>query len=234
MLGIEYFEKRLVDIYEYSLMKYTCGTGKLTIGPIDDDVNWEAVISVTGELILVLSASDVLAVDSSIMRDERGSFYGNTLDGEWTVSATNVFITNMNFQFGDCVSTRLTCAVDDFSMTRKDAGDFSVSHIEGCLSNFNFMGLEATAKRNGWTRDRFTVSVCDKDVVFRESLGKKEILGHVRSKRIDRAILSTVVIPVNDGETEETVEDQLDRLSWFLSLPNVNVIMSPVINYWVV
>lgn len=155
MVGEEYFRKRLVDIYDYSLMKYECGSGNLELGGVSYEVTWEAAISVSADLILVLSVPSLPEFDSSRLK-EFGTLTGQTHDKRWQIKATGVLITNISFSSEGRLDTRLTCRARQFDVTRGNAAGFSTSHIEGQLLNFDFLGLEVTKTPNGQVMDKFS------------------------------------------------------------------------------
>lgn len=230
MLGKEYFKKRLIDIYDYSILPYKSGTGIFLWDGDEYSVRWEVIVAITGELILVISIPQ-LSTFSSDKFKHRGSLKGETDDGLWKIIAADVFVYNSQFAFDNKTSIHLICGATTVDIKR-NAAYGEPSHIIGHLLNFDFLGLEVSQKERGWARDKFTVVAYDRDIVFRNSAHKVDIKEQVDSKRIDRAVLSTVNIPLKKGEKQDLIEDYLRKISWFLSLLNINLIVSPVVEYW--
>ncbi len=230
VLSEDYFKKRLIDIYDYSILPYKSGTGVFLWDGDEYYVRWGIVVSVTGEPILVISIPR-LSKYSPDQHNHRGCLNGESDDGLWKIIAAGVIVYESRFVFDNKANLHLICGAASVDIKR-NAAYSEPSHIIGYLLNFDFSGLEVSQKAKGWVRDKFTVIAHDRNIVFRNSSHKMDIKKQVRSKRIDRAVFSTVNIPLKKGEKVDLIEDYLRKISCFLSLLNVNLIMSPVVEHW--
>jgi hypothetical protein len=59
MVGKEYFERRIGDIYHLSPIAYMSGEGDLRDQTESIKVQWELNVSITGEYLLVLTSEKV-------------------------------------------------------------------------------------------------------------------------------------------------------------------------------
>ncbi|MWV43367.1 hypothetical protein GRF59_06945 [Paenibacillus sp. HJL G12] len=230
MIEEEYFKQRFIDVYEYSLMNYKSGTGTFRISDKEFQVKWESVIPITGECIFVISSEDSLGSLLQSTDIGNGELTGITDDREWSIS-TKLIITNINFKT-NIPSIVLTCLVRILNLVKVSNNEINKKYLRGYITNFDFLGMEFTIRGERRVRDKFTVNVHDRQVVFQELEHKKLILEQINSNRIDKAILSTITFPILDGENKEQTSHYIELISWFLSLVNVKATMVPLIEYY--
>jgi hypothetical protein len=84
MLGKNYFENRLGDLYEYSHIPYKCGEGKAN----SKEYGWELCVDACGNIIFILSSHDHLQDLNDISKIEH--FSGISDDGIWNISCTSI------------------------------------------------------------------------------------------------------------------------------------------------
>ncbi|MDY8022805.1 hypothetical protein [Paenibacillus polymyxa] len=212
-------------------MNYKSGTGTFQISEKKYQVKWESVIPITGECILIISTEDSFGLRLQSSDTGNAELIGITDDREWSISASNIFIKNINFKT-DAPSTILTCLVRILNLQKVDNNAIDIRYLKGYISNFDFLGMDLIEREGRKTRDKFTVNVHDRQVVFQELDDKKIILEQVKSNRIDKAILSTLTFPFLDGENKEQTNHCIELISWFLSLVNVKATMVPLIEYY--
>ncbi|OXS53992.1 hypothetical protein B1A99_27540 [Cohnella sp. CIP 111063] len=230
LLGEHYFKQRYIDTYDYSLMKYKCGSGKLSVGMKDILVRWECVISITGELIFNISTDDTFGFYLQTLRDERGELSGRTDDNEWIITAKEIFFTRISSK-SDKPSTTIACLVEYFNC-KKEIRELNSKRVLAYISNFDFVGVEFTESERKFIKDKFTVKLHGREFVFQQLEHRKLILEIVKSKKIDRAIFSKINFSILNDETKEEVDRYLELVSWFLSLVGVKATMIPLVEYY--
>lgn len=230
MLGEQYFKHRFIDVYEYSIMDYKSGRGKLSLGGKTFQVGWEVLIPVSGEIIMVISSDDVFSLFFFAINNDSGELTGTTEDGEWIINAKEIMITSVSSKL-DTSSTTLTCSVNYFNC-KKVNNDFKKNHLVGYMSNFDFTGVQISERDGKYVKDSLSVRLHDRECVFRQLEHRKDILERIKSKRIDRAILSTLTFSILNTEKNEDTNQFIEYISWFLSLVNVKATLVPIITYY--
>ena len=100
MVGKEYFEHRIGDIYHLSPIAYMSGEGNLRDQVESIKVQWELNVSITGEHLLVLTSERVIPPDRCVNSDGtfvEWSLIGTTTGGESTVTAVGVILSQSFF-----------------------------------------------------------------------------------------------------------------------------------------
>ncbi len=213
MVGQDYFRGRLGDIYELSPIPYLSGTGTLFREGTGHDAEWELNADITGNHVLVLTLHDYLNFDS--LAQPGGAFVectfrGTTTDGEWAVHSSAVIVPGMSIVETGQV---LYCQFRQMRLEKHGAAKCP-TEIQAQIMNFSF------------SPGRFRIQVQGREVVFALSPSESTIRRLLESKRIDRAVLSTVSIPIN-GDLSEA-RHVLGHIGQMLSISNLNANFSPI------
>ena len=225
MLGKEYFEKRLGDIYDYSHIGYIAGKG--TCGR-RKEYDWELCVDVCGEVILVLTPTCHLGLVEKLLIND---FSGKSSDEEWEVSCNRLSVSKTVYQMSSANSTgtdssreKLFCELwQPFSMKRgKRKG--SITSARGYFRNLDFT-------RENLERG-FSAELDKKTWYFQTLEHRSTLIELIDIGRISGALLSYVTIPLQEGENIDSIEDELSSVSWFLSFLRLNLVSVPVVEYW--
>lgn len=220
MLGKNYFSNRLGDIYEYSRIHYKCGDGEGIFNNNPAKYYWELCVDVSGNIIFVLHPkNNYIPLDNFRIN----SFSGKSNDETWNINCTDIRIVKQSVKVNENHS--LFCIPSTVILTRKTQSANTPNQAKVYLSNFDFVGLD--------DKQGFFVKInSTKSIYFQLLENKKEISELIEIKRIDNAILSTFDIPINDDETIDEIELEIESISWFLSFLTMNLNATPIIEYY--
>lgn len=229
MFGEQYFRDRLFGLYEFSPISYLSGIGELLYDNTVMPIQWELVVAITGEQVLALHYDGF--VNPNIVGNSDLSLNGSSNCGTWDIAmpSMQVFDISEGFSTG---SSSIKCYAREIFLSRTEISQNKVDHIEGLIRNFDFLGSDVTQEGSRRTLDQLNVTIRNKEIRFRTIQESKLIKAKIKSKRIDRAILSSVTIPLAQNETSENTYNLLNSICWFLSLLNINACMCPIVKHW--
>ena len=229
MVGKEYFERRIGDIYHLSPIAYMSGEGNLLDRAESIEVQWELNVSITGEHLLVLTSEKVISPDRCVNSDgtpAQWSLTGTTAEGEFTIRAVGVTLSQSLFSSERIESTY-------FSHFRQmdiiSAYPRPTTSLEAMARNLTFIGLETTIQDSLRSLDKFHVVVAGRQIYFYLSKQENELKNLLKIKRIDRALMSEIHIPLASGESIEDGLIILDILEWLVSFLTLNQVSAPLI-----
>lgn len=222
MLGKNYFEKRLGDIYQYSRIPYIKGEGKTN----QRKYFWELCVDACGNLIFILSSFNSLQNLGDTPKIEH--FSGVSEDSVWNLTCTNIHI----LETKDILATEvevskvqiLFCLPSSIILTRKEQQSNRITLAKAYLSNFDFFRVDCERG--------FFVNLDSKRLCFQTLEASQELIKLIEIGRIPNALLSQVSIPVDKNESISTIENEARSISWFLSLLNLNSTFVPIIEYF--
>lgn len=229
MLGQEYFERRIGDIFDLSPIPYISGSGDLRNLNYSVSVDWELNVSITGESILVLTSNARInnedIVDSN-RRFVKWELTGSTANNSYTIKGEGVILHRSSYSSNDmqCV---YHCRFQQIDITT--ARPMELTRLDSLLRNFTFWGLEFSACGTDNVRDKFHVLAANRRINFHLSPHEKKVKELIDNERIDQALMSEVHIPLN---TDEALDDGLQilfTLQWIISLLNLNQVSAPVV-----
>jgi hypothetical protein len=230
MLGQSYFESRLNEIYNYCLVSYLCGSGELVSTDSKIKTHWELCQDVSGEIIFILSSSSIIETDKG------GDFVnfvfkGISNDNNWEITSEKLVIHSqkIGWSLNDEQITYFCSTKMVILKHRHNYRENSFSKALAYLHNFKFIGLDWTKYETINRRDKFNCQVCNRDIHFKLLYENKNIEQLIENDRIAKAVLSTMEYPVNDGETIEFCIEEIEKISYFLSITTLNTNFSPMI-----
>lgn len=236
MFGEQYFIDRLAGLYELSPVKYLSGTGELRFNNMISSVQWELVVPITGDHTLFLhhkGYSDLgLFINPEILGNPGFSLIGSSSYGEWNVSIPSIQIFNVSTNINSEMLTSINCYAREILLRRCGTSHNETDHIEGLIRNFDFLGSKVIQDGSRSLLDKIRVIVRNKEIIFQTIKDSNIVKAQLKSKRIDRAILSTVTLPIDQGENIEEIYSLLNTICWLLSLINVNACLCPIVQQW--
>ena len=211
MITKNYFKKRLSDMYDLSIIKYLSGEGNIEFNSKKISVNWELNLSVDSNINLVLFISGFVFTDDLKDDSIKVKFYGKTNDEKWNINSQNIKIGDVQKNVGDKDYTLLFCSLikESLNLEKSNDKDQDIDKLEGYILNYD-------------NYKNFEVEIEDRSIVFEQLKDRKEINKFVQNKRLDKAIFSTVNIPIKEGEKISKGRKILDKLCHLLSLINMN------------
>jgi len=236
VFGEQYFIDRLAGLYELSPVKYLSGTGELHFNNIISSVQWELVVPITGEHTLFLhhkGYSDLgLFIDPKILGNPGFSLSGSSSYGEWDVSIPTIQIFDVSTSINSEMLISMNCYAREILLRKCGTIHNEIDHIKGLIRNFDFLGSEVTQDGSRSSLDKIRVIIRNKEISFRTIKDSNMVKALLKSKRIDRALLSTVTLPLDQGENIEEIYSLLKTICWLLSLINVNACLCPIVQQW--
>jgi hypothetical protein len=233
MVGKEYFERRIGDIYHLSPIAYMSGEGDLRDQMESIKVQWELNVSITGEHLLVLTSERVIPPDRCVNSDGtfvEWSLIGTTTGGESTVTAGGVTLSQSSFSSERIQSTYFS---HFRQMDIAQAHSGTTTSLEAMARNLTFVGLETTIQDSLRSLDKFRVAVASRQIYFYLSEQENELKNLIKIRRIDRALMSKIHVPLAPGEAIEDGLRILDTLEWLVSFLTLNQISAPLIRLMV-
>jgi len=230
MVGEQYFEMRQGKKFEYSILRYLCGTGRLGSPNWAKEVDWEINVDVTGRCLLILSNQNFTEAFNLLDYEENLLvFKGYSQDDLWLTSCNKLRISHIetNLELGEPLDI-VTGIPQQIIINRIDS-PLEITDIKGFINNFKFLGLETSQYGRCYVRDKFTINVQNRNIVFRQLKKHKEILELIETKQVSNAVLSTMKFPVI-----ESIEDSrklVNDICYFLCFVNINSNYCPVIYY---
>lgn len=194
MFGEQYFRDRLFGIYEFSPIRYLSGTGELLYDNTVMSIQWEFVVTITGEQVLALHYDGF--VDPNIIGNPVLSLNGSSNCGTWNITIPSMQVFDISMSSSTGVSSSIKCFAREIFIRRRGASQNQVDHIEGLIRNFDFLGSDVTQEGSRRTLDQINVTIRNKEIRFRTIQESDLIKEQIKSKRIDRALLSTMTIPL--------------------------------------
>ncbi|MGF1987083.1 MAG: hypothetical protein RMY62_004380 [Nostoc sp. ZfuVER08] len=216
MLGQNYFATRLSDIYEYSRIHYRCGEG---VSSENIDYFWELCVDVSGNIIFLLHTKIFTHFLEEIPKIK--SFTGTSNDKAWKINCTDIHVLSVEAKIPNKLTYFCIPSIVNLEKQRNDVNVFN--YAKAYFTNFEFSSIES---------DRgLVVNINGKDFCFQMIDKCKIIIDFLKRERINNALISTVTISFNSGESIKEIEDEIKSISWFLSLLNINGTFTPVIEY---
>ena len=215
MLGQKYFQDRLSDIYDYSLIKYLSGNGYLKSTNQNIQIDWELCVDLSGEIILIVSNSS----SRSLLYNSNETFNlsGKTLDGEWEIESNSILLYRATSNVLGDFSYR---AVYNINLKHKKFSLKNITHSESYISNYDlFYTKEVYPLENNRNIDFFKINK------------NKEIKDLIEIKRISSAILSKMKLDIN----KQILEDiflEIESVTWFLSLVSLNYCFESIVEIY--
>ena len=229
MYGEQYYKDRLIDIYEFSPISYLFGNGELQRPDSNIEMYWELVVSITGEIILNLFSNGIFY--SNLFDDSNLDFNGITNDGSWSISISSIHVSKICSPIKNDLHTSISCIPQQICLVKiQDACE--LDKLEGLINNFDFIGSEVSKNGDLYELNQIRVNLKNKEVLFRTNDSHKAIKQQISLNRIDRALLSTVSIPINSYDEINHIEDLMFSICQLLSLLNINSCYCPVLKYW--
>ena len=216
MLGQNYFEKRLGDIYQYSRIPYISGKGRTN----QSEYFWELCVDSCGNIIFILSSFDSLQKLDDTPKIAHVS--GVSEDDVWNLNCTNVHILAREVEVSK--EQVLFCLPSSIVLTRKEQLSSRITLAKAYFSNFDFFRVDCERG--------FFANIGDKKLCFQTLETHKKLVDLIDIDRIPNALLSQVSIPVDKDESISTIEDEARSISWFLSLLNLDATFIPIIEYY--
>ena len=137
MLGQNYFEKRLGDIYQYSRIAYKNGKGIIN----DRKYFWELCVDACGNIIFILSLCNSLQDSTNISKIKH--FSGVSDDDIWSLNCTDIHILAKEVEVSEkLVKLVLFCLPSSIVLARKDQLPSEITLAKAYFSNFNFSGVD--------------------------------------------------------------------------------------------
>ncbi len=189
MVGEDYFRRRLGDIYELSPVPYLHGTGIFSSDVGRYDVEWELNAAITGNHTLVLSMQeypDFGLFGRSGQRFTNWTLEGTTSDGEQTARSTTVMVHGMS---PSPTGVILYCRFKQMRLERPSVQE-TASGMEAQIMNLALVPAHLRVELQG------------RNIDLRLNDSHQEIRQLLNSGRIDRAIMSTLHLPVNGDMAE--------------------------------
>jgi hypothetical protein len=233
MLGRNYFESRLNEIYNYCLLGYISGTGELVSTSSRYNINWELCQDITGEILFILSSS------LDIKFDNQGdfihfSFNGISSNGLWEANSPDLIIHSQKFGWA-YNNERFThfCTANMITLKHiQNYRDNNFSKALACLYNFKFEGLDFSQYEQMNKKDKFICQTQDRDILFKLVFEDRNIKELIETKRIQKAVFSTLEYPMHEGESMGFCKKEIEKICWFLSMSTLNTNFSPIIEYY--
>lgn len=216
MLGQNYFENRLGDLYQYSRIPYKCGEGQVN----SKEYDWELCVDACGNIIFILSSHDHLQDLNDLSKIEH--FSGISDDGIWNISCTNIHILATEVEVSQKLA--LFCLPGSIVLKYKDKLASPPTLAKAYFSNFDFFRVDCERG--------FLVEINSKQLCFQMLENSKRLIELINIGRIANAILSQVSIPIDQDENIQEIEEEARSISWFLSLLNVDSSFIPIIEYF--
>ncbi len=229
MLGREYFERRLGDIFPLSPVPYLCGEGELQDGKGAIKVQWEVCVPITGEPVFAVTSEKIIPPDRWVNADRtfvQGTLTGRMADPPSTVTASGVILSKLSFASGD---NRSTYFGHFKQMDIMPDGAGKPTRVEATVRNLTFEALEWTDYGTRKTRDKFHVAVAGRQVYFHLGRQEQDLKNLIEIERIDRALLSDAHVPVAAGETADDGLRILSTLESLLSFLTLNRATAPLL-----
>ena len=231
MLGEEYFRRTQGACSSYAQVPYMTGT--CTMRRDDRSVNgrWELSLPLTGECTFVFHGDPLQTAFGGSGPVEQWQVEGQTDDGGWQISGGPLLSGRSSHQYGTSspgtteVKSGQWMIVERLELRREPAAEPDA--VRAYLRNFDFRGLEFSEVPGGRRRDRLTVPVADREVTFRS-------LPHGEPRRqlmhdgvIDRALLTTLSVPVERDGGLEDCREVLENLVWMSQIVQPTPIHPP-------
>ncbi|MCX6340514.1 MAG: hypothetical protein NTX71_11455 [Candidatus Aureabacteria bacterium] len=218
MFGQKYFEQRIGDIFHLSPIPYLCGDGELSNSHESCKVRWELNVPITGEPLLVISTGKVITPDSWITADRQFVEWiltGATDDKLFLIAAEAVILNRMK-PSSDEQPNYYFSQFRQMDILRSSSK--AVTKLEAITLNFTFEGT-----------DKFQIAVAGRQIHFRQSKQYSELRELIKIKRIDRALISEIHVPLLEGETLEMGIEILFTLGWLISFLTLNRVSTPLL-----
>ncbi|MDR9405444.1 MAG: hypothetical protein RI580_18645, partial [Halothece sp. Uz-M2-17] len=140
MLGQNYFEKRLGDIYQYSPIPYKCGKGRT----ISQQYDWELCIDACGNIIFILSSDCPLQTFCYTSKIEH--FSGISDDGIWSINCTKInILERKEIIISRTRTATLFCLPESITLKHKYYSTNSPNLAKAYFSNFSFSRVDLEA-----------------------------------------------------------------------------------------
>lgn len=218
MLGREYFERRLSELFELSPIEYENGNGLLKSQNKEIQVDWELNVSITGDTLLILSSDDIIHEAFSDKTPIEWTLIGENQNG-FKLEAKKVYIFNPSI--GNKHNNRQAsyhCSAETIDIIKKDIDE--INQIHAFVHNFYFFG------RN------FTINTANRKIEFLLLNKEKELYDMIKNARIDKAFFSVVLMPRLDKEKLDEAINILDNISALLCLFSMNMTIAPLLKLY--
>lgn len=218
------FQNRLGDIYEYSPLKYINGNGVISSEGQTRNVNWELCLDICGESHLQISYSGI--------QFSKGSFFlrGETEDKCWEIESQNVYILSREYN-SEGSKNIFYCKTREINITKKQCTS-EITKAEVFITNFDFTGLEWSENKDSSVLNKFSVALPKMGIQFILNEHHKSINELLRRNRITKAILSKMIVNLNDKMNTDELNNEVTKITLFLSSLTLNSNYEQLINYY--
>jgi len=230
MVSEEYFKNLLGDLYNFSLFKFLHGEGHLydnSNPPIP--IRWGLCVDVSGNKILALSTEGIYINDfSEGNRMKKLMLEGKSNCNEWRINTTDLVVISQEYSF-ETNCTTLRCIFNQLILEK----EFSrITSIKAHLTNFHFLGLESSCYGKRRVMDKFSFTSNGRNIEFKLNENANEVKKMITSGRISAAIMSTLTFNVFPNESLQSISDELDDITLFLSSLTLNTNYAQVVEYY--
>ena len=230
MVGEEYFQGRLGNIYSLSPIPYLCGRGRLSRDGQTFAVLWELNVSATGSSTLVLSSNTILDINQMVASGRHFLEWhldGETLEGQ-QISGDRLIVSNIRFSIGPNPDIpRYICHFHRIDI-RPSPGVLPDS-ILAFVQNLSFVGIEWSRYGSRMVADKFRVAIAHRDVEYQLQANHDRLKELLAVGRIDRAMLSCISVPLLPNEVVEDGTRVLQSLEWLTAFFSQNRTFAPLI-----
>jgi hypothetical protein len=231
MVGEEFFQGRLGDIYVLSPIPYLCGRGCLRREARFVDVLWELNVSVTGSATLVLSSHTLLDINQMIGPGRAfldWGLLGETLDGQHAIDARGIIISNVRFSVGTNADIpRYVCHFQRADI--RPSSPVRPDNVVAFVQNLSFAGIEFSRQGTRIVADKFCTTIANREVVYQLREDHDRLKQLLEIDRIDRGLLSCISLPLSPNEAVEDGLRILENIEWLTSFFSQNRTFAPLV-----
>ena len=128
MQGQAYFEKRLGDIYDYSLIKYFSGSGNLISCDTNIPVDWELCVDITGDILLVFTSKTKISQINGEHKFIKFNLQGVSTDENWEINSENIIIYSKQYIL-EFNNYSYFCTPENFKFTKKSYQEDKIDSV---------------------------------------------------------------------------------------------------------
>jgi hypothetical protein len=183
---------------------------------------WELCIDISGNIIFILHAKQ--PIYDLVNLSQVNSFSGMSDDEIWEIECTELHFLSHTGEISHGYRLTFFYLPSSITLKIKDLATRHPNLAKAYFSNFKFSGIE--------NEGIFFVNINSKIICFEMLENSNEIIELINIQRISNAITSQVSITINQDENIDFIKNEITSISWFLSLLNLNLNFTPIIEYY--